>query len=111
MESGFARNESPRGEFPTILIVGHDQDSLNLVEGLRFDGYLVLVAWDGAEAVRLATIHSRQIHMVLAQADVNVTDLAAMLKPFRLAIPVLHLAGPSIDSRARIRELLKLPEI
>jgi response regulator RpfG family c-di-GMP phosphodiesterase len=96
-------------EFPTILVVGHDEDCLILVDGLQADGYFVLIAENYDDALRMASIHSRQIHLVLVHGNMNASDLAEILKPFRLEIPVLHVDGvPRIDTRVRVRELVKV---
>jgi CheY-like chemotaxis protein len=97
-------------EFPTILVVGQDERLATLTEGLRFDGYLVLVAENYHDALSVVTVHSRQIHLLLVDGSMGASNLAAILKPFRLAIPVQHAIDPPSDTRARIRELVAPPK-
>jgi hypothetical protein len=110
MESGINRTKRSTDEFPTILLVGYDGGWTTLVEGLRSDGYHVLLAGDYNEALQIAGIHSRQIHLILVHAGMSASTLAASLKPFRLGIPVLHDIGLPIETRARIQELIKPPK-
>ena len=106
--------------FPTILVVG-DYYGVGglLVRDLRHQGYIVLVAQDGAEAIEVVRIHSRPIHLMLTADSMDGRTLAATLKQYRPKMQVLFHArcaedmGPdtlrSNVALARVRELLKPP--
>jgi CheY-like chemotaxis protein len=61
---------------PTILIVGDDGMRHTLVHNLRLDGYFVLEACDGAEALRIVIGQSRPIHVLLTDVSVHGTSLS-----------------------------------
>jgi hypothetical protein len=84
--------------FPTILIIGNNDDGVEiLVERLRFDGYLVLVAANFDDALHIVRIHSTQIHVLVACGSVkasDASDLAAMMSFFWLGVvPIVSVNG------------------
>ena len=103
-------------EVPTILVAHCNARSEGLVESLQRQGFLVLTAGDGAEAVEIARVHSRPIHVMVAEEGMNSRSLAATLKQYRPQMRVLFLTQfttgdrpdlASIDmALAKVRELL-----
>jgi CheY-like chemotaxis protein len=84
--------------FPTILVIGNNDDGVEvLVERLRFDGYLILVAANFDDALHIVRIHPRQIHVLVACGSVkasDASDLAAMMTFFWLGVvPVVSVNG------------------
>ena len=100
--------------FPTILVVGNEAGFAALVEMLRFDGYLVLVAADFDAAFQILKIHSRKIHVLVTYGCANVRDWMAIFKPFCLAeIPVVRVIGQPDAARAlrEVHTLLRPPSL
>jgi hypothetical protein len=99
----------PQG-VPTILVVGNDDRLAVLAESLQADGYLVLRASDCDDAVRVATVHSRVIHVLLMYDSPSASNLPEILKPFRLdEMLVLKVTGPPRGALAEVRQLVKPP--
>src|SRR5277367_5477062 len=95
---------------PTILVVGNDGSLDYLIKSLQLDGYLVLVAMDRNDAVRVAAIHSRPIHVLLTHHSMSAHGLAETLKPFRLdPMQVVHVNGSLNDALEEVREHVKRP--
>jgi CheY-like chemotaxis protein len=79
-----------RNGFPTILVAEREGDVRKaLVLMLQNDGYLVLEADDEIEAIEIARVHSRPIHLLLTGEDLDSRTLAATLKHFRPQMEVL----------------------
>lgn len=115
MSSG-PREFDKRNEFsssvPTVLFAEHDRETCSsLVHRLRNDGCLVLEAQDGVEALEIARVHSRPIHLMVTGVDMDGRTLAATLKHFRPQMEVMFLpvCGSIIvdEVLARIREALQ----
>src|ERR1700734_1785140 len=80
--------------FPTILAVGNEEGFAALIERLRFDDYLVLVATGFGDAMQVVKIHSRPIHALVTYGSANTPDWTEIVKPFRLdEIPVVRVPG------------------
>jgi hypothetical protein len=98
--------------FPTVLVVGNEAGFSELVETLRFDGYLVLQAASFDAAVQIVKIHSREIHVMVAYGGANAYDWTAILNPFRLAeMAVVRVIGQPDAARAlaEVHTLLQPP--
>jgi hypothetical protein len=99
--------------FPTILALGNEDGLAAVVEELRMDGYLVLLAATFDDAVHVIRIHSREIHVLVTQGCANLSEIAAMVTPFRLGVlPVVRLMGQPDAQRAlrEVRSLVRPPE-
>jgi PAS domain S-box-containing protein len=88
---------SPAGGHETILLV-EDEDALRKVTGrmLSRNGYTVLAAPDGTEAINLASQHDGDIHLLLTDVIMPRTlgpEVAAKIVALRPAIHVLYISG------------------
>ena len=96
--------------FPTVL-VARDDDGLNgpLVDRLRREDYNVLEAHDWADVFHFVSVHSRPIHLLLA--DVNMDARVPILKEHRSELQVLLVKKPvdADDMLAKVRQLLGSP--
>ena len=80
-----------RSGFPTILLAEDDNELRNaLAHSLRQNGYLVLEAHDGPSALGIARIHSRPIHLLLIDVDMD-DHTSAFLKQHRPEMSVLYI--------------------
>ena len=106
--------------FPTILVAEHDDGVPGwLVRSLQHEGYFVLVAQRGPEAIEIARVHSRPIHLMLTDDSIDSRTLAATVKQYRSDMRVLFIARcareddpdllTSDTALARVRELLDIP--
>jgi CheY-like chemotaxis protein len=101
--------------FPTILVAaGNNGVRHALVRTLEKQGYLVLEADDGAEALRIVRVHSRPIQLMLTGENLDGQMLATTVRQYRRDMRVHFLASYSTaDSLApdllRIEELLRPP--
>ncbi len=81
----------------TILVVEDEQGVRELIaEMLRQQGYQVLKAANGAEAIRIAEGHEGAIHMLVTDVvmpQMGGKQLADTLVPLRPAMKVLYLSG------------------
>ena len=89
---------SSRTATETILVVDDELTVLSLVQlMLARDGYGVLVASSGAEALRLfeiwPDIHIDLVIVDLMMPEMNGVELAARLHALRPDLPVLHFSG------------------
>lgn len=101
--------------FPTVLVFAEDALLRALVENLTLQGYLVLPARNGAEALELVISQSKRIHILIADVTIGGHELARTLKLYRpdmqnLFISV-HVQASSdvLDLRAtlmKVRQLL-----
>jgi CheY-like chemotaxis protein len=108
-----------RDGFPTILVAAENGLRQRLVRTLAADGYLVLDARNEVEALHIVISHSRPIHILFADVNMNGYDLARTLKSYRPEMRALfvtvHSQGlsDSLDPEttlAKVRQLLKLPK-
>ncbi|SPE23906.1 hypothetical protein SBA3_1040026 [Candidatus Sulfopaludibacter sp. SbA3] len=106
--------------FPTILLAEDDGELRDcLLQDLRHEGYFVLLAQGGPEAIGVARLHSRPIQLMLTAESVDGRALAATLKQYRPKMQVLFVsrfpAKRTQDSLtadtvlAKVRELLRPP--
>jgi hypothetical protein len=93
--------------FPTVL-VARDDNGLNgpLVDRLRREGYNVLEAHDWADVFHFVSVHSRPIHLLLA--NVIMEAHVPILKEHRSELQVLLVKKPvnADDMLTKVRQLL-----
>jgi two-component system, cell cycle sensor histidine kinase and response regulator CckA len=92
---------APKGT-ETVLVV-EDQDGIRDIvrESLRRNGYKVLIAVDGNEALELASTYTDEIHLLvtdLVMPNIGGRELAQRLIPLRPNIKVLFMSGYSEHS-------------
>ena len=96
--------------FPTVL-VARDDDGLNgpLVDRLRREDYNVLEAHDWADVFHFVSVHSRPIHLLLANVSINAH--VPILREHRSELQVLLVKKPvdADDMLAKVRQLLGSP--
>jgi CheY-like chemotaxis protein len=85
----------------TILLVEDDSVLRELMgAGLRTDGYKVLVATDGVDALRVSEQHAGSIDVLLTDVimpQMSGPDLARSLAPRRPGMKVLYISGYTDD--------------
>jgi two-component system cell cycle sensor histidine kinase/response regulator CckA len=92
---------SPKGT-ETVLVV-EDQDGIRDIvrESLRRNGYQVLIAVDGNEALQMASAYPDPIHLLvtdLVMPNIGGRELAQRLTPLRPNMKVLFMSGYSEHS-------------
>ena len=96
--------------YPTVLVAKPDKEVRNtLVDCLQRSGFHVLEADDWAHVFYWVRVHSRPIHLVLA--DVSKAELMPMLKKHRSELQVVFVKEP-VDADqvlTRVRELFGSP--
>lgn len=89
----------------TVLVAEDEIHLLDLVrQVLQRQGYTVLVARDGNEAMRLAEWHAGPIHLLLTDVvmpGMNGHELAERLAPVRPETRVVYMSGHSEDAVLR----------
>jgi two-component system cell cycle sensor histidine kinase/response regulator CckA len=100
-------SSAPKGT-ETVLVV-EDQDGIRDIvrESLRRNGYRVLIAIDGNEALQIANSYPDPIHLLvtdLVMPNIGGRELAQRLTPQRPAMKVLFMSGYSEDSALDIEE-------
>jgi PAS domain S-box-containing protein len=98
---------APKGT-ETVLVV-EDQDGIRDIvrESLRRNGYKVLIAVDGNEALQIASSFPDPIHLLvtdLVMPNIGGRELAQRLTPQRPAMKVLFMSGYSEHSALDIEE-------
>lgn len=89
---------APKGT-ETVLVV-EDQDGIREIvkESLRRNGYKVLIAVDGNEALQMASSYTDPIHLLitdLVMPNIGGRELAQRLTPLRPQMKVLFMSGYS----------------
>jgi two-component system, cell cycle sensor histidine kinase and response regulator CckA len=89
-----------------VILVVEDEETVRTMTGrlLQSEGYEVLEAADGREALVLASADANRIDLVLtdvAMPDLNGRDLADRLKQLRPGLPVLFMSGYTDDEMVR----------
>jgi CheY-like chemotaxis protein len=89
---------APKGT-ETVLVV-EDQDGIRDIvgESLRRNGYKVLIAVDGNEALQIASTYTDPIHLLvtdLVMPNIGGQELARRLTPLRPHMKVLYMSGYS----------------
>jgi two-component system cell cycle sensor histidine kinase/response regulator CckA len=92
---------APKGT-ETVLVV-EDQDGIRDIvrESLRRNGYKVLIAVDGNEALQMASAYPDPIHLLvtdLVMPNIGGRELAQRLMPLRPRMKVLFMSGYSEHS-------------
>lgn len=91
----------PRGT-ETILLVEDESGVRNLIQTiLRANGYTLLVASNGHEAVRISDEHDGPIHLLITDVvmpGMSGRELAEHLKPIRAEMKLLCLSGYTEDA-------------
>jgi DNA-binding NtrC family response regulator len=100
-------SSAPKGT-ETVLVV-EDQDGIRDIvrESLRRNGYKVLIAVDGNEALQIASSFPDPIHLLvtdLVMPNIGGRELAQRLTPQRPAMKVLFMSGYSEHSALDIEE-------
>jgi two-component system, cell cycle sensor histidine kinase and response regulator CckA len=100
-----AQATAPKGT-ETVLVV-EDQDGIRDIvrESLRRNGYNVLIAVDGNEALQMASVYSDPIHLLvtdLVMPNIGGRELAQRLTPLRPRMKVLFMSGYSEHSALNI---------
>ena len=100
-----ALERSPTGT-ETVLVV-EDQDGIRDIvkESLRRNGYKVLIANDGEEALQMAAAYPDPIHLLitdLVMPNIGGRELAQRLTPQRPSMKVLFMSGYSEQSALEI---------
>jgi len=98
---------APKGT-ETVLVV-EDQDGIRDIvrESLRRNGYKVLIAVDGDEALQMANAYPDPIHLLvtdLVMPNMGGRKLAQRLTPLRPGMKVLFMSGYSEHSALEIEE-------
>jgi PAS domain S-box-containing protein len=95
----------------TLLVVEDEADVRLLTQQvLETQGYRVLVARDGAEALRISDEHDGPVHLLLTDLvmpGVSGIDLAQQLRSRRSEIHVLYMSGYA--DRPRVRQIVAEP--
>ena len=96
--------------YPTVLLA-HDDEVLRSTLGdcLRREGYHVLEAQQWTTVFDLVKVHSRPIHLLVA--DVSMEARLSILKMHRSSLQVLLVKRPfdAGDVLAKVRQLLRSP--
>jgi signal transduction histidine kinase/ActR/RegA family two-component response regulator len=98
-------SDSVRGGSETVLLV-EDEDSVRrlAVTILRKNGYSVMEARDGEEAVRISNQHPGSIHLLLTDAvmpRMSGPDLVRLQTSLRPGMKVLYMSGYTDDAIVR----------
>ena len=95
----------------TILLVEDEElVRMMLVEVLKAQGYTVLEACHGAEALAMAARHEGPIHLLVTDMlmpELNGWELASRLVEVRRTLPVLYMSGYTDDEAQRYGKLEK----
>ena len=85
---------------PTVVIAGTAlRDQNGLAAHLQSAGYLVLECHDRPEAVEIARLHSRPIHIMLMDDNGQNRDLASMLLKYRPQMRILFINWAATESQ------------
>ena len=95
--------------YPTILVARDDGLDCRLVQSLQRNGFHVLEADDWDHLFDVVRVHSRPIHLMLA--DVSKAKLMPMLKKHRPGLHFVFLKEPvdADEVLAKVRQLLGSP--
>jgi signal transduction histidine kinase len=103
------RPSSPAAEPPLRILAVDDNDAIRyaLTRYLREDGYEVIEARSGAEALVLARSNPALITLDVNLGDMDGVEVCRKLKadPETKDIPVLHISASAVESEDRVRGL------
>ena len=97
-------------EFPTVLVARNDEGLDDaLVRRLQLNGFHVLEADDWEHLFYWVRVHSRPIHLVLA--EVSNAELMPMLRKHRPGMQVVFVKEPvdADEVLAKVRQILGSP--
>ncbi len=97
-------------DYPTVLVAHHDVGVRGtLLDCLQRNGFHVLEADDWAHVFHWVRVHSRPIHMVLA--DVSMDAHVPILKKHRSELHIVFVNKPvdADDVLAKVRQFLGSP--
>lgn len=103
-------SEARPHSYPTVIVALEDEGwPCPLGERLRREGYNVLEAHDWSNVFDFVKIHSRPIHLLLA--DVSMDARVPILKQYRSELQVLFVTKPvnAHDVLTKVRQLLGSP--
>ena len=102
---------------PTILVAGSALRHRDIFADLKREGYVVLECHNESEALDIARIHSRPIHVMLVDGDRYGRDLGSKLIPYRPHMRILFINSTATENDRdelaphlvvdRLRELFK----
>jgi len=98
-------SETTKPRPPVVLVADDEEHILHLVTDLmRMEGFQVLAASDGHEALELARSYPGRIDLVITDVDMprlNGSDLCSYLLKERPVIKALMMSGADIDRLRR----------
>jgi DNA-binding response OmpR family regulator len=97
-------------EYPTVLVAHHDVGVRGtLLDCLKRNGFHVLEAEDWDHLIDVVRVHSRPIHLLVA--DVSIEACVSILKKHRSGLQVVFVSKPvdADDVLAKVRQLLDSP--
>jgi PAS domain S-box-containing protein len=91
---------------PETILLAEDQDMVRemVTEVLRSNGYTVLLAQNGQEALRVSEHHAGEIHALVTDVvmpHMNGPELASRLRPARPQMKVIFMSGYAEDAIVR----------
>ncbi len=104
---------------PTVLVAAEEELRSAIVPALEAAGYLVFTARNEAEALHFVVTHSRSIHILLADIDMNGNKLARALMCYRFEMRAFLITNQSHNDPnaltpaaavAKVRQDLRLPK-
>jgi ActR/RegA family two-component response regulator len=96
-------------DYPTILVAVDEGLDFRLVRSLQLKGFHVLEADDWEHLFDVVRVHSRPIHLLVA--DVSLEARVSILKKHRSGLQVVFVSKPvdADDVLAKVRQLLGSP--
>jgi DNA-binding NtrC family response regulator len=98
-------------DYPTVLVAHGDEEVRStLVDCLQRNGFDVLEADDWAHVFDVVRVHSRLIHLLLAEA--SKAELMPLLKTYRSEVKVVFVKEPvdADEVLAKVRQILGSPK-
>jgi two-component system, cell cycle sensor histidine kinase and response regulator CckA len=100
---------SPKGGTETILVVDDEEGLRNiLVRGLREEGYRVLEAANGRQAIEIVERSGNQLDLVIsdvAMPELNGADLARFTLPKYPNLPFIFISGQPRETLTQIAQI------
>ena len=115
-----SRAKLPRGNGEWILVADDEQAIREMVSiGLTSQGYRVITAANGAEAIAAVEHENRELRLILLDADMPVLNGEAtipFLRDLAPAVPIVLMSGqlgahPKSDTTARLIKPFQLEEL
>ena len=96
----------------TVLVLEDEPINLKVIAlVLRLDGYRVLEAADGNEAIQICNAARKPIHVLVADVqlpDISGTEVASKLKTFWPDLVILFTSGTPVSGFGRLLSLAGL---